>query len=77
MITAVLAFLLFVPVIQGVAQNNIADPIMAAVVDGVVSALTRGYAVQTLLIFVIGLIVLVVDHFRSQQADQAPVSETA
>ena len=76
-ITSVLAFLLFVPVIQGVAQNNIVDPIMATVVGQVVSALARGYAVQTLLIFMIGLIVLLVDHFRSQQDEQAPASATS
>jgi hypothetical protein len=75
MITGVFAFLLFVPVIQGVAQNNIADPIMSAVVDAVVSALTRGYAVQSLLLFVIGLIVLIVDHVKSQQDEPAPASE--
>jgi hypothetical protein len=76
-ITGVLAFLLFVPVVQGVAQNNIADPIMAAVVGQVVSALTRAYAVQTLLLVLIGLIVLLVDHFRTKQAEQASASAAA
>ena len=77
MITAVLAFMLFVPVIQGVAQNNIADPVMAAVVGAVVSALARGYAVQSLLIFLIGLVVLIVDHHRNRQAEQASASPAA
>lgn len=77
LITSVLAFLLFVPVIQSVAQNNIADPIMATVVGQVVSALTRGYAVQSLLLFVIGLILLLVDHLRNKQAEQASASPAA
>jgi hypothetical protein len=77
MITAVASLLLFVPVMQGVAQNNIADPVMQVVVAEVVSALVRGFAVQSFLLLVIGLIILLVNHFRSQPAEQAPASEAA
>jgi hypothetical protein len=74
MVTAVIGFLLFVPVVQGVAQNNIAEPTMQVVVGEVVSALLRGYAVQSLLLFFIGLIVLAVNHHLATKAEQAQVS---
>lgn len=80
MVTAAIGFLLFVPVVQGTAQHNIADPTMQVVVGEAVSALLRGYAVQSLLLFFIGLIVLVANHFRVTEAEQvqaASETETA
>jgi hypothetical protein len=77
MATAVIGFLLFVPVVSGVAQNNIANPTMGIVVGEVVSALLRGYAVQSLLLFFIGLILLVVNHYRGSQNDQAEAASAA
>jgi hypothetical protein len=80
MATAVIGFLLFVPVVNGIAQNNIANPTMSIVVGEVLSALVRGYAVQSLLLFFIGLILLAVNHYNATQSDQAeatPAPEAA
>jgi hypothetical protein len=74
MATAVIGFLLFVPLVSGVAQNNIANPTMRIVVGEVVSALLRGYAVLSLLTFFIGLILLAVNHHVNAQSDQAEAS---
>lgn len=75
MATAVLGFLLLAPVVQGVAQNNITNPTMQIVVGEVVSVLVRAYAVQSLLLFSIGVIVLFVNHVWVGQ--DAPADETA
>jgi hypothetical protein len=80
MATAVIGFLLVVPLVNGIAQNNLANPTMAIVVGEVLSALVRGYAVQSLLLFFIGLILLIVNHYRSTPSDQAeaaPAPEAA
>jgi cbb3-type cytochrome oxidase subunit 3 len=74
MVTAVIGFLLFLPVVQGVAQNKIASATMQVVVGEVVSALLRGYAVQSLLLFFIGLILFAVNHHNVTQSDQAAAS---
>jgi hypothetical protein len=75
MITAALAFLLFVPVVQNTAQNNIANPTMQVVVGQVVSVLLRGFAVQSLLLFFIGVTVILVNHAQASQQDApAPAS---
>jgi hypothetical protein len=77
MVTAVLGVLLLAPVVQGVAQNNIANPTMQVVVAEVVSALLRGYAGQSLLIFFIGLILFVFNHLNVTKSDQAEGSSEA
>ena len=80
MATAVIGFLLSVALVNGIAQNNIANPTMQIVVGEVVSALLRGLAVQSLLLFVIGLILLVINHYKNSETDQAeadPTPETA
>jgi nicotinamide riboside transporter PnuC len=74
MITAVLSFLLFAPAVQAVAQNNIANPTMQIVVGQVVSALMRRFAIQSLLLVFIGLIVIVVNHAQAKQAEPTPAS---
>jgi hypothetical protein len=75
MATAVLAFLLFAPVVQNTAQNNIANPTMQIVVGEVVSVLLRGFAIQSLLLFFIGLTVVLVNHATANQQDApAPAS---
>jgi len=71
MATAVLGFLLLSPLVQSVAQNNIANPTMQIVVSEVISALLRGFALLSLLIFIIGAIVLLVNHARSSQDESA------
>ena len=77
MATAVIGFLLFVPVVIGVAQNNIANPTMRIVVSEVLSALLRGYAVQSLLIFFIGLILLAVNHARATPSEEVEATQDA
>jgi hypothetical protein len=75
MVTAGVAFLLFVPVVQNTAQNNIANPTMQIVVGEVVSVLLRGFAIQSLLLFFIGLTVIIVNHATANQQDEpAPAS---
>ena len=67
MVTAVLGFLLFSPLVQAVAQNNIANPTMQIVVGEVISALLQGFLILSLLVFSIGAIVLIVNHVTSSQ----------
>jgi len=71
MVTAVLGFMLFVPTMQGVASNNIVDPVMHAVVGAVVSVFARSYAVMSLLVFLIGLIVLLFNHAKNKPDEEA------
>jgi hypothetical protein len=70
----VLSFLLFAPLVQGTAQNNITDPTMQAVVGAVITVLIRSFAVQSLLLLFIGVIVLVVNHAQVQPAEQSQAS---
>jgi len=77
MVTAVLAFLLFVPVVQNTAQNNIANPTMQIVVGQVVSVLLRGFAIQSLLVFFIGLPVILFKPAKANQDDPAHASPAA
>ena len=67
MIMAVSSAVFFIPVVQGTAQNNISDPIMQVVVGEIVSALTLSFAVLSLLLFFIGLIVFVFNHSKAHQ----------
>lgn len=76
MATAVIGFLLFVPLVNGVAQYNIVNPTMRIVIGEVVSALLRGYAVLSLFLFFIGLILLVVNHYRDSQSGQTEATQT-
>jgi hypothetical protein len=77
MVTAVLGFLLLSPLVQGVAQNNIANPTMQIVVGEVVSALLRGFAILSLLVFSIGGIVLIVNHVKTGNDAPAAPAEAA
>jgi hypothetical protein len=72
MTTAVLGFLLIAPLVQGVAQNNIANPTMQIVVGEVISVLLRGFAILSLLVFSIGGIVLLINHTTGSQDEPAP-----
>ena len=74
MTTAALEFLLLAPVIQAVAQNNIANSTMQIVVGAVVSVLMQSFAIQSLLVFSIGGIVLIVNHARANQGAPASAS---
>ena len=75
--TAVLSFLLFAPVVQGTAQNNLTNPTMQAVVGAVVTPLIRSFAVQSLLLLFIGVIVLVVNHAQVQPAEQSQAASAS
>ena len=78
MVTAVFGFLLIVPGVNGWAQANVINPTMRIVVGEVLSVLIRGYAVQSLLLFMIGLIVLLYNHAKTNQNKQTSAStETA
>ena len=74
MITAVLAPLLFIPVVHGVAQNNLTNPTMQIVASEVVSSLTMGFAVLSLLIFFVGLVLFVFNHSKAKKDEQAQTS---
>lgn len=71
MVTAVLGFMLFVPLMQGVASNNIVDPVMHAVVGAVISVFAQSYAIMSLLVFLIGLIVLLFNHAKNKPDEEA------
>ncbi|MDH3674869.1 MAG: hypothetical protein OES12_05185 [Anaerolineae bacterium] len=77
MVTAGLSFLLFAPVVQGTAQNNLTDPTMQAVVGAVVTVLIRSFAIQSLLLLFIGVIVLVVNHAQVQPAEQSQAASAS
>lgn len=79
MATTASGFLVLVPVVSGTAQNNIANPAIGIVVGEVVPALLRGYAAFLMFVCLIGLILLVINHFNTRQRDHAeaiPVLET-
>ncbi len=63
MITAILVYVLLAPVAQGFAQQGTTSPAMQVVVGAIVSALVRSFAVQSVILFLIGLGVVVVNHF--------------
>ena len=75
--TAILSFLLFAPLVQGTAQNNLTNPTMQAVVGSVVTVLIRSFAVQSLLLLFIGVIVLVVNHAQAQPAEQSQAASAS
>jgi hypothetical protein len=77
MVTAGLSFLLFAPVVQASAQNNIANPTMQAVVGSVITVLIRAFAIQSLLVFFIGLIVVVTNHAQAQPAEQSQAASAS
>ena len=74
MFTAGLTFLLLAPGVQAIAQNNIVNPTMQIVVSEVVSVLMRGVAIQSLLLFFIGLIVYLVYHAQTKKDEPAQAS---
>ena len=71
MITSVLGFMLFAPAVQSVAQGKIIDPVMQIVVGSVVSEFTQSFAITSLLVFLIGLIVVMVNHSKAKKDEQA------
>jgi hypothetical protein len=77
-VTAVLGILLFVPAAQALAQKGLTDtPVIQVVVGEVVSVFSRSFAIQSLLLLVIGVVVLVVNHFQAKKDPQADGPEAA
>jgi hypothetical protein len=66
--------LLLIPALHAPVQNNITDPVMRTVVGEVLNALTRGLAIQCLLLILIGVIAIVVSHSLFKEDDQAQAS---
>jgi hypothetical protein len=58
-------------------QNNITDPAMRTVVGEVLTVLTRGLAIQCLLLIFIGVIAIVASHYLFKEDDQAQASPAA
>ena len=75
-ITAVVE-LLFVPAIRNSAVNNITAPNLRTVVSEVVTVLTRGLAVQSLLLIFIGIVVIVAGHHFLKEDDSVQASAPA
>jgi hypothetical protein len=72
-----LLVLFLVPALQAPVRNNIADPAMRTVVGEVLSALTRGLAIQSMLLGFIGAILIVASHFAYQENEPAQASTAA
>ena len=66
--------LLLIPAIHAPVQNSITDPVIRTVVVEVLSALTRGLAMQCLFLILIGLAAIVISHSVSREDDQAQAS---
>ncbi len=75
-ITAVVE-LLFVPAIRNSAVNNITAPNLREVINEVVTVLTRGLAIQSLLLIFIGIVVIVAGHYFIKEDDSAQASAPA
>ena len=52
-------------------SNNIVNPVMHAVVGAVVSVFARSYAIMSLLVFLIGLIVILFNHAKNKPDEEA------
>ena len=72
LITGILALLL-IPALHAPVQNSIPNPVMRTVVGEVLSALTRGLAIQSILLGLIGVVLIVASH-KVHQDEQAPAS---
>jgi hypothetical protein len=69
-----LLVLLLIPALQAPVQNSITNPAMQAVIGEVLSALTRGLAIQSILLGFIGAILIVASHFAYKEDEQAQAS---
>lgn len=72
LITGILVLLL-IPALHAPVQNSITDPVMRMVVGEVLSALTRGLAIQCILLGLIGVVLIVASH-KVHKDEQAPAS---
>ena len=69
--------MLFAPAVQSVAQGGLTDPVMQAVVGSVVSEFTQSFAIMSLLVFLIGLIVVMVNHSKAKKDEQRRLHSSA
>jgi hypothetical protein len=72
LITAAFGFLMFIPALNAPAMSGLGNPVMQAVVGEVVSVFAQSFAIQSLVLFLIGLIVLAVNHIRVSSTGPAP-----
>ena len=66
--------LVLIPALHAPMQNNITDPVMRTVVGEVLNALTRGLAIQCLLLIFIGVAAIIASHILFKEDDQAQAS---
>jgi hypothetical protein len=76
LVTGVLCLLL-VPAVRAPAQNAVTNPAMQAVVAEVLRAITRGLAIQSLLLGFVGVILIVAGHTVHKEDGQAAASAAA
>ncbi len=76
LITGILVLLL-IPALHAPVQNSITDPVMRTVVGEVLSTLTRGLAIQSILLGFIGAVLIVVSHKKDHKDEQAQASPAA
>jgi hypothetical protein len=68
LITAAFGFLLFIPALNAPALSSVTDPVMQTVVGEIVSVFAQSFAVQSLVLFLIGLVLLAANHTRNPRA---------
>jgi hypothetical protein len=76
LVTGILSLLL-VPAVRAPAQNAVTNPAMQTVVGEVLKALTRGLAIQSLILGSIGVILIVASYTAHKEDGQAAASPAA
>ena len=76
LVTGVVSLLL-VPAVRAPAQNAVTNPAMQTVVAEVLRAVTRGLAIQSLLLGFIGIVLIVASHSVHKEDAQAAASPAA
>ncbi len=76
LVTGVVSLVL-VPAVRAPVQNAVMDPIMQTVVAEVLRAVTRGLAIQSLILAFIGIVLIVASHSVHKEDGQAPAAAAA
>ena len=76
LVTGVVSLLL-VPAVRAPAQNAVTNPAMQTVVAEVLRAVTRGLAIQSLVLGFIGIVLIVASHAGHKEDAQATASPAA
>jgi hypothetical protein len=76
LVTGVLSLLL-VPAVRAPAQNAVTDPAMQTVVAEVLRAVTRGLAIQSLILGFIGIVLIVASHTAGKEGGQEAAADQA